>query len=92
MASSPTRGRIDPRSELAMRTCPTEKVRFEHYFQAFDAAEFMMDKGLVNPGCHQTPVPCAICRGWHVCNRVIVFRRDDLELDDLTPTNRTNGA
>lgn len=87
MASSPTRQRIDPQSFTAHRTCETGKVRFDFHFQALDAAEFLMDKGMVDPGCHQTPYPCQKCGGWHVGNRVIVFPADDYDYDlDNTST------
>ena len=68
MASSPTRRRM----RYVHRRCESHKVSYPTYEAALDAAERMMGKGLVEPGCHITPYECDRCGHWHVGNRVIV--------------------
>lgn len=69
MASSQTRLRV----RRATRRCESYKVSYPTHDEALDAAERMMDRGLVKPGCHITPYQCDRCRQWHVANRVIVW-------------------
>lgn len=71
MASSPTRQHIRAQ-DPGFRKCTSMKVGYPSRAVAFDAAELMMLRGLVNPGCHITPYECAECGEWHVANRVIV--------------------
>jgi hypothetical protein len=68
MASSHTRLRL----RRVQRRCESQKVSYATYEEALDAAEHMMGKGLVDPGCHITPYQCDRCSQWHVANRVIV--------------------
>ena len=70
MASSPTRGRARTR-----RLCASGKVTFLSYADALDAAERLMELGIVEPGCHMTPYECEDCGRWHVFNRRIVWLR-----------------
>jgi hypothetical protein len=70
MASSPTRKHLNP-DDLENR-CETQKACYDTYDQALDAAEWLMEQGHVNPGCHITPYECDRCGRWHVYNRVIV--------------------
>jgi hypothetical protein len=69
MASSPTRSR----RHGTIRACETQKVCFASRELALDAAEMMMERGNVSPGCHITPYPCEDCGRWHVGNRQIVY-------------------
>ena len=70
MASRPTRLRVP--LDRWYRRCPSQKVCFDTKAQALDAAERLMEKGEVNPGCHMTPYLCDECQRWHVANRRIV--------------------
>ena len=71
MASRPTRKRFDP-GELSTHGCSTGKIAHLTKRAAFDVAELMMQRGQVEPGCHLTPVYCALCGLWHVANYRIV--------------------
>jgi len=73
MASQKTRQRVDQRA-IGFRRCTTQKVGYRTHDEALDAAELMMQKGLVRPGCHITPYQCDKCSEWHVANRVIVWK------------------
>jgi hypothetical protein len=69
MASSKTRRHIDP---ARVRQCTSEKVAYPNYERALDAAELVMLKGMVRPGCHIIPYRCPLCGEWHVANKQIV--------------------
>ena len=71
MASRPTRQRVDVTS-ASFRRCESQKVGHATYAEALDAAEAMMLRGHVLPGCHITPYRCDRCPEWHNANRVIV--------------------
>jgi hypothetical protein len=70
MASSPTRQHLDV--EKVHRRCESQKVCFASKAEALEAAEDMMQRGKVNPGCHIMPYACDQCGSWHVRNQVIV--------------------
>lgn len=71
MGSGPTRLHLNPQ-KVALRRCSSMKRGYQTYDQALDAAELMMLKGDVNPGCHITPYECDECQEFHVGNRRIV--------------------
>lgn len=75
MASSPTRQHAKVEAIKKRRTgrCESAKVTYDSKAEALDAAEVMMDRGFVAPGCHLTPYACERCGHWHVGNRRIVF-------------------
>ena len=50
----------------------SQKACYPTKLIALDAAEVMMEKGWVHPGCHITPYRCPDCGQWHVGNRQIV--------------------
>lgn len=69
MASTPTRKHLN---DINRHKCLSQKTCYGSRAEALDAAEEMMEKGMVWPGCHITPYECPECGGWHVFNRVIV--------------------
>jgi hypothetical protein len=75
MASRPTRKRLTELEAVATHGCPTGKVGYLTRAQAFETAEWRMQLGQVNPGCHLTPIECPDCGLWHVYNRRIHFER-----------------
>jgi hypothetical protein len=68
MASRPTRGRVPVVHAIR---CDSQKTGFRSRPEALDAAESMMARGLVHPGCHITPYLCRRCGEWHVANKRI---------------------
>lgn len=77
MASRPTRLHIDGQRD-AFRKCASQKVGYATFDEALSGAEWLMEQGRVDPGCHITPYPCADCGEWHVANRRVVWRPIDL--------------
>lgn len=71
MATTATRRHWHPERERFSR-CTSRKVGYASYREAFDAADLLMEGGMVMPGCHITPYRCSECGQWHVYNRRIV--------------------
>lgn len=72
MASRATRLSLNPAKGTF---CVTEKLGYATRAEALEACEVLMLKGLVSPGCHQTPYACGECGAWHTFNRRIVSVR-----------------
>lgn len=71
MASRPSRQKVHLRF-LGARRCVSEKVGYDSYEAALQAAELMMLQDKAAPGCHITPYRCQECPEWHVYTKRIV--------------------
>ena len=71
MASRSTRLALPVGDRL--HRCASQKACYPTKAIALDAAEAMMEKGWVSPGCHITPYGCPDCEQWHVFNRQIAI-------------------
>lgn len=72
MASHPTRLRLHSREPDVTYRCVSGKVGYPTKDRAWDAAEAMMARGQVDPGCHIHHWQCPTCGAWHIGNKVIV--------------------